>query len=131
MEWLERHWKHSVRNPPEVKAIRVSASTLPVDFNANFHVKALSLEKGRALCNSLVSIKPWKLDDDKTIGKGCNNNIIYDGHGLSLYLITAEIKHLYFYEPKFYLENKCPGENERRRLLEIQSIFTGFFEPKD
>lgn len=116
----------------KLKQLRVSASTLPVDINSNFHVKALSLEKGRKLWNNLALLKPWKLDDDKTIGEGCKGSTIYDGHGLSLYLVTAEdIKHLYFYEPKIFLEKKCPGENERRRMIEIESIFTGFFEPKE
>ena len=88
----------------------------------------------KAFWRALQHLSPWAINDDRVEGLGCppnekgEVNQIYDGGGISLFLISKnEIKHLSFYAPDFY--NKiCPGKKGREAILEIEKIFNKYFK---
>lgn len=101
--------------------------TVPMDVNEFFSINVVSQQTLKSMWNEIISEQPWTLLDDEKEGEGCpikskNNQEIYDGGGVNLYLITKEeIKQLYFYAPGFY-QKYCKRKG-REAVLKIESLF--------
>ncbi|MFD0940397.1 hypothetical protein [Pedobacter boryungensis] len=110
----------------------IEISRLKVDTNSYFNPKYVKPKKAVKLWRKTMSYQPWQISDDAIDGEGCaksgnNDNDIYDGGSISLFLITkGNIKRLYFYAPAFY-DKKCPKRNGRRSILAIERLFKAYF----
>lgn len=106
-----------------------------VSVNRFFIPKYLTDEDLLVFWRALLKQHPWQINDDSIDGKNCTNTKkgfyknISDGGGISLYLITKNnIKHLYFYAPKYYEKELCPGRKGRQAILEIEALFKTYFK---
>lgn len=107
----------------------------PIDINQYFNPQFIDPDSIRKLWNNLSSLHPWQMKDDAKDGLGCplekgkDPIQIYDGGGITLFLITKDdIKKLSFYAPGFY-EKECPGRKGRQDILKIEQYFLTHFQP--
>ncbi|MFD2288646.1 hypothetical protein GJU39_11165 [Pedobacter petrophilus] len=106
-----------------------------IGINRFFIPKYLSDNDLLVFWQSLLKQKPWQINDDLIDGESCPNakngydKNIYDGGGISLYLVTKNnIKRLYFYAPRYYEKEVCPGRKGRQAILEIENLFKTHFK---
>lgn len=110
----------------------------PVDINIYFNPFELKNDQITQFWKDVMFLNPWQLNDDSIDGEGCpvvkrkdgvvEDNSIYDGGGIQLYLITKEqIKIKYFYAPDFY-DKICPERNGRKSILKISALFENAFK---
>ena len=115
--------------------------TAKIEMNEFFHYHPLRKKDIIEFWSELRALRPWSLTDDAVNGEGCpvvtaranekghalpENQVIYDGGGLRIYLITKDtIKVLNYYAPDFYIKI-CPGRKDREAAMEISSIFYKF-----
>lgn len=112
---------------------RLNIFSTPIDVNIYFNSIYKNKDSLSFFWRELTELKPWELKDDMKDGEGCklnNNGIqdqnIYDGGGIKLYLITkGKIENLYFYSPDFY-ENLCPGRIGTQSILKIVKLFSTY-----
>lgn len=107
----------------------------PIDINIYFNPHYLDRDSSKIFWQFLLKQQPWKIHDDSIDGEGCPNvkngydRNIYDGGGINLYLVTKNnIKRLYFYAPKYYEKEVCPGRKGRQAILEIEALFKTYFK---
>jgi len=117
-----------------ITKVNMSAYGAPPDVNAFFEVKVLAKDSLKSFWRQVLKADAWQMKDDSTDGEGCLVNKgnpsaqIFDGGGLSFYVITAsEMKELKFYAPAFY-EQHCPGRPGRISALKVSELFYSFFE---
>lgn len=116
------------------KRMATNIYTIPVDINQYFNPIYINPDSIKNFWSNLISMNPWQLKDDKIEGVGCpvNNGgdspMIYDGGGITLFLVTkSEIKKLYFYAPD-YFEKECKSRKSREQVLKIQQYFLSHFK---
>lgn len=107
--------------------------SIPVDINQYFNPIYINPDSIKKFWNNLIRLNPWQIKDDSIEGEGCpvikgkDSPIIYDGGGITLFLVTKnEIKKLYFYAPR-YFEKECKGRESREKILNIQQYFLSHF----
>jgi len=112
----------------------ISASGALPSLNAFFEVQVLAKDSLKSFWGQVIETHAWQMKDDSTDGQACpvkkgtRPDQIYDGGGLSFYVITAsEMKELKFYAPAFY-EEYCPGRPGRVSALKANELFRSFFE---
>jgi len=117
------------------KRNRLDYINAPVDINIYFNPIYLDKDNSNLLWKSLLAQKPWEINDDSIDGESCPNakngydKNIYDGGGISLYLVTKNnIKRLYFYAPRYYEKEVCPGRKGRQAIIEVENIFKSYFK---
>lgn len=105
-----------------------------VDVNKYFNALYTDDKLVKVFWQELQHLTPWTLNDDSVEGESCppnkngEVNQIYDGGGISLFLITTQgIKQLYFYAPAFY-DKMCPGKKGRKTILKIEKLFQQNFK---
>ncbi|WP_133248553.1 hypothetical protein [Pedobacter yonginense] len=106
-----------------------------IAINRFFTPKYLTDNDLSAFWHYLLTQQPWQINDDSIDGQGCPkakdgyDKNIYDGGGISLYLITKKnIKRLYFYAPQYYEKEMCPGRKGRIAIIEIEKLFKSYFK---
>lgn len=116
------------------KRNRLDYLNAPADVNIYFNPLYLNRDSSKIFWQSLLKQQPWQINDDSIDGEGCPNakdghdRNVYDGGGISLYLITkSTIKRLCFYAPRFYEEEVCPGRKGRKTIIEIEKLFKTYF----
>ncbi|WP_205313807.1 hypothetical protein [Pedobacter nanyangensis] len=140
-------YKFDDRRARMPKSVRDTLSKInPIDLKAEYkEIYSVGINKYfnalytdnttiKAFWGRLQRLSPWTINDDSVEGWGCppnekgEVNQIYDGGGISLFLISKkEIKHLSFYAPDFY--NKvCPGKKGRQAILQIEELFKDNFK---
>jgi len=100
-----------------------------VGINKFFNALYTDDKSIKAFWRELQNLSPWTLNDDSIEGEGCPGQVdqIYDGGGISLFLITKQgVKQLYFYAPYFY-DKICPGKKGRQAILSIEKVFNKYF----
>ncbi|TDG36794.1 hypothetical protein EZJ43_05795 [Pedobacter changchengzhani] len=117
---------------------RMNIFLTPITVNIYFNSIFLHTDSIHDFWNKANSMSPWQLLDDKMDnGEGCpitkkeksNKQYIYDGGGITLYLITKkEIRPLYFYAPDYFEQKEmCRGNYNRQTILKIAELFSHYF----
>ncbi len=110
----------------------------PVDINIYFNTFELEQTQVVQFWKDIMLLTPWELNDDSVDGHGCpvvkrndgivEDNNIYDGGGIQLYLLTNDrIKVLDFYAPDFYVKI-CPERKGRTNILKLSAHFKKVFK---
>ena len=115
------------------KILRIHES-FNIGINRFFTSVNIEHENASKFWSKISLLKPYQIKDDTTDGEGCpktNDNYdknIYDGGGISLYLINKNaIRRLYFYAPKYYENEVCPGTEGRKCILKVEELFLAYF----
>jgi len=117
------------------KRNRLNYLNEPADINIYFNPIYLNRDSSIFFWQSLLKQEPWQINDDSVDGESCPNakngydKNVYDGGGISLYLITKNnIKRLYFYAPQYYEKEVCPGRKGRQAIIKIENLFKIYFK---
>ncbi|WP_421938288.1 hypothetical protein [Pedobacter sp.] len=112
-------------------AKKVLFQNTPADINIFFHPSKMGKEKADRAWKSIQKLSLWNLVDDSSFGPGCNGKTTgeaLEGKPDIIHLITKNnIKTLVYEYPDVY-EKRCPGNENRQKVIALNNLFRLAFE---